>query len=57
MQDYQFIAPFYDFLLAPFMRSIRRNVLEIVLGLQPENVLDVACGTGDQLHLLSKKWY
>lgn len=54
MQDYQFIAPFYDFLLGPFMRSIRRDVLKIVLRLQPKNVLDVACGTGDQLRLLSE---
>ncbi len=54
MNEYQFIAPFYDLLLTPFMRSIRRNVLEIVLELQPENVLDVACGTGDQIRLLSK---
>ena len=52
MQDYRFIAPFYDFLLAPFMRSIRRAVLEIVRRLGPEKILDVACGTGDQLHLL-----
>ena len=54
MNDYQFIAPFYDFLLAPFMRSIRREVLEIVRRLGPEKVLDVACGTGDQLRLLSE---
>jgi len=54
MQDYQFIAPFYDFLLGPFMRSIRRDVLNIVLRLQPESVLDVACGTGDQLRLLTE---
>jgi ubiquinone/menaquinone biosynthesis C-methylase UbiE len=54
MNDYQFIAPFYDFLLGPFIRSIRRDVLETVLALQPENVLDVACGTGDQLRLLTE---
>ena len=54
MNDYQLIAPFYDFLLGPFMRSIRRDVLETVLELQPENVLDVACGTGDQLRLLTE---
>jgi ubiquinone/menaquinone biosynthesis C-methylase UbiE len=52
MQEYQFIAPFYDVLLGPFMRSIRRDVLKMVLQLQPDNVLDVACGTGDQLRLL-----
>jgi demethylmenaquinone methyltransferase/2-methoxy-6-polyprenyl-1,4-benzoquinol methylase len=54
MNDYQFIAPFYDFLLGPFMRSIRRDVLRTVLELQPENVLDVACGTGEQLRLLTE---
>lgn len=54
MNDYQFIAPFYDFLLGPFMRSIRRDVLETVLELQPAYVLDVACGTGDQLRLLTE---
>ena len=53
MPDYTFIAPFYDFLLGPFMRSIRREVLDILQRLQPENVLDVACGTGDQLRLLA----
>ena len=54
MKDYVFIAPFYDCLLSPFIRSIRRDVLETVLRLQPENVLDVACGTGDQLRLLAE---
>jgi len=54
MNDYQFIAPFYDLLLDPFMRSIRREVLDIVRRLQAKKVLDVACGTGDQLRLLSK---
>jgi len=57
MQDYRFIAPFYDFLLGPFMRSIRRDVLKIVLRLQPNRVLDVACGTGDQLRLLSENGF
>jgi ubiquinone/menaquinone biosynthesis C-methylase UbiE len=57
MQDYQFIAPFYDFLLGPFMRSIRREVLKIVLRLRPNRVLDVACGAGDQLRLLSKNGF
>jgi demethylmenaquinone methyltransferase/2-methoxy-6-polyprenyl-1,4-benzoquinol methylase len=54
MNDYQFIAPFYDFLLGPFMRSIRQDVLETVVELQPAYVLDVACGTGDQLRLLTE---
>jgi len=54
MQDYRIIAPLYDFLLSPFLKNIRREVLNIVLGLHPERVLDVACGTGDQLRLLTE---
>ena len=37
------------------MRGIRRNVLRIVQQLQPERVLDVCCGTGDQLRLLQRE--
>jgi demethylmenaquinone methyltransferase/2-methoxy-6-polyprenyl-1,4-benzoquinol methylase len=57
MNDYQFIAPFYDFLLSPFMRAIRRGVLEIAFRLRPKKILDVACGTGDQLRLLSENGF
>ncbi len=54
MQDYGFIAPWYDFLLRPLLKSIRQDILETVLVLKPGLVLDVACGTGDQLHLLAE---
>ena len=54
MQEYRYIAPYYNFLLKPFLQSIRGDVLKIVLRLKPELVLDVACGTGDQLRVLSE---
>ena len=54
MNDYTFIAPLYDALLHPFVASIRREVLKTVLRLRPQMVLDVACGTGDQLRLLTR---
>ena len=54
MQEYRLIAPVYDFLLGPFVRSIRMKVLKVVRDLNPESVLDVACGTGDQLRLLKE---
>ena len=54
MPDYRHIAPWYDFLLRPFVKTIRRNVVKTVLALKPGLVLDVACGTGDQLRVLSE---
>jgi ubiquinone/menaquinone biosynthesis C-methylase UbiE len=54
MNDYTLIAPLYDTLLRPFVKSVRRDVLKTALRLQPQNILDVACGTGDQLRLLTK---
>ena len=53
MDAYKQIAPFYDFLFRTFLQSIRRDVLKMVLGLKPGLVLDVACGTGEQLHALA----
>ncbi len=52
MSNYGFIAPCYDFILRPFLKNIRHDVLKIALSLKPERVLDVACGTGDQLRIL-----
>jgi ubiquinone/menaquinone biosynthesis C-methylase UbiE len=54
MQEYRYIAPYYNFLFRPLLKSIRHHVLKMVLTLKPGLVLDVACGTGDQLHLLAK---
>ena len=54
MSDYRIIAPFYDWILYPFMRGIRRDVLEIVQDLKPGRIIDVCCGTGDQLRLLKR---
>jgi len=54
MKEYQYIAPLYDILLYPFVKRIRCDVLKIVLDMRPQNVLDVACGTGDQLRLLQE---
>ncbi|MBW1890785.1 MAG: class I SAM-dependent methyltransferase [Deltaproteobacteria bacterium] len=54
MNEYKTIAPFYDWILYPFMRGIRRNVLEIVQYLKPGRIVDVCCGTGDQLRLLQQ---
>ena len=54
MEDYQYSAKFYDRLLYPFIRSIRIRVIKVVKKYQYKTILDVCCGTGDQLKLLKE---
>jgi ubiquinone/menaquinone biosynthesis C-methylase UbiE len=49
---YDHIAPWYDLLLEPFIRRLRRTFAEWVAQQQPARVLDLSCGTGRQLSLL-----
>ena len=49
-----FFARFYDPFVDPYIRKIRRKVLDLSRHYQPENILDVCCGTGHQLKLLKK---
>ena len=52
MEEYQYSAKFYDKILYPFIRSIRLRVISVVKKYQYKTILDVCCGTGDQLKLL-----
>jgi len=52
MQEYQYSAKIYDRLLSPFIGPIRRRVLALVKKHKYSVILDVCCGTGDQLKLL-----
>ena len=54
MSDYRIVAPFYDWVLYPFMRGIRQDVLKMVEQIKPDRIIDVCCGTGDQLRLLRR---
>lgn len=54
MNEYSLMAGIYDLLLAPFLRGMRNRVIEISKSLKPETILDLCCGTGNQLKLLSK---
>jgi demethylmenaquinone methyltransferase/2-methoxy-6-polyprenyl-1,4-benzoquinol methylase len=47
-------AKFYDPLVDPYIRKIRYKVLKMAKKYNPENILDVCCGTGHQLKLLKK---
>jgi ubiquinone/menaquinone biosynthesis C-methylase UbiE len=50
---YRWIAPIYDPLVGPFLRSVRNGVCRIVLGLGCRRILDIACGTGEQVQMLA----
>lgn len=54
MKEYQYSAKFYDLLLFPFIRPIRNKVVALVKQYQYKSILDVCCGTGDQLKLLKQ---
>ncbi len=54
MEEYRYSAKIYDRLLGPFIRPIRSRVLALVKKYKYRSILDVCCGTGDQLKLLGK---
>ena len=53
MEDYKY-AKLYDPLLYPFIQPIRRYISHFVKQRKYARVLDVCCGTGDQLKMLAK---
>ena len=57
MSNYRLIAPFYDLLLSPFLADIRRHIAAIVKESSPKKILDVCCGTGDQLRILKEEGF
>jgi len=54
VEEYRYTARIYDRLLGPFIKPIRRRVLSLVKKYKYTSILDVCCGTGDQLKLLGK---
>jgi demethylmenaquinone methyltransferase/2-methoxy-6-polyprenyl-1,4-benzoquinol methylase len=54
MKEYKFMAAGYDVVLAPFLSGLRKKVLEMTREINPESVVDLCCGTGNQLKLLKK---
>jgi demethylmenaquinone methyltransferase/2-methoxy-6-polyprenyl-1,4-benzoquinol methylase len=54
MEEYQQSAKYYDAVLSPFIRTIRRRVLQLIKKYRYRSILDVCCGTGDQLKLLKQ---
>ncbi len=56
MEEYA-VAPVYDYLLDPFVRMSRIKILELCRKYDYATILDVCCGTGDQLKLLGKNGF
>ncbi len=54
MEEYEYSAKFYDSILFPFIRPIRNKVVTLAKQYQYKSILDVCCGTGDQLKLLKQ---
>jgi demethylmenaquinone methyltransferase/2-methoxy-6-polyprenyl-1,4-benzoquinol methylase len=54
MEDEYKSAKYYDKFLHLFVRRIRKRILEIVKKNQYKKILDVCCGTGNQLKILKK---
>jgi len=54
MPEYHYSARFYDAVLSPFITPIRKRVVALVQKYRYQAILDVCCGTGDQLKLLKK---
>jgi ubiquinone/menaquinone biosynthesis C-methylase UbiE len=52
-----FIAKIYDPLLYPALKQVRKAVMNKLLKYKNEPILDLCCGTGDQLKLLSKNGF
>ena len=54
MDEYRLLAPVYDPLLHMVMHRVRRKVVQIVQQLKPEQIIDICCGTGNQLKYLKR---
>ena len=56
-EDYSFSATIYDPMLYLALRPIRQAVLNELLQYKDKTILDLCCGTGNQLKLLSKNGF
>jgi len=52
--DHYWFASVYDMLLFPFMKRLRKTITRVVIAEKAQKIVDVCCGTGDQLKYLKK---
>jgi demethylmenaquinone methyltransferase/2-methoxy-6-polyprenyl-1,4-benzoquinol methylase len=54
MQEYRYTARIYDPLLSSAVRPIRSRIISLIKRYGYHSILDVCCGTGEQLKLLKE---
>lgn len=52
--EYHNTAAIYDLLFSRSLRNIRNNICTLISHYRAENVIDLCCGTGEQLRMLSR---
>lgn len=53
--EYHNTAAIYDLLFSRSLRSIRNNICTLISHYKAKDVIDLCCGTGEQLRMLSPK--
>lgn len=56
MNGYYF-ARLYDPFINPFLKNLRKKILDVVTELKPERIIDVCCGTGYQVKMLTRNGF
>ncbi len=51
--EYQKTAAIYDLLFSRALRKIRTNIRAVLTRYQAQNIIDLCCGTGEQLRMLA----
>ncbi len=54
MEEYKYTSKVYDILLYPFVHTIRNKIVDVIKRRKYNLILDVCCGTGDQIKLLKR---
>ena len=57
MNNEYLFARIYDPVVDPYIRKIRYKILDLARQLKPAQILDVCCGTGNQMKLLGKNGF
>jgi len=55
--EYDIMAKIYDLVLFLFLKPIRIAVMNMLLKYKENSILDLCCGTGNQLQLLSRNGF
>lgn len=57
MDEYKIFARIYDPVLYVVLHRIRKKVVEVVRSCNPSSIIDICCGTGNQLKYLKKSGF